>query len=341
MQSECFPCRAAHLWCTESVTSKLHALSITPICCMFLRSFSRAPHYVRPQANTPEKRLQRAPGRRSGHLPCPRRRAAPRAQVKKEEEELQRAFGASGVAVMGVQKPGAPRPGATAADLAEGEKKMVTVMLFGNAHECEVAQRMIGEAIDNKARACPSPCPKALIGRALVSGKPVSVGMLHTCCVAAEARRATATAVDGRSRSDPVRLRTASGELRSRDQQQWCPLHHAKPLQASNFQAMAQEGLSMQPDGQTRERGHASGGGVRRSKRRSSGTRSTRRSGRPRRATGRCTSCATRATTRRWSCPSAPRAPTSRPPTASWPRRAAARPWPGFEHGSGGGSSSR
>jgi hypothetical protein len=89
--------------------------------------------------------------------PQPRRRATPRAQVKKEEEELQRAFGASGVAVMGVQKPGAPRPGATAADLAETEKKMVTVMLFGNAHECEVAQRMIGEAIDNKARARPNP----------------------------------------------------------------------------------------------------------------------------------------------------------------------------------------
>ena len=72
------------------------------------------------------------------------------AQVKKEEEELNRAFGSSGATVMGVQKPGAPRPGATAADLAE--KKMVTVMLFGNAHEIEVAQRMIAEAIDNKAR---------------------------------------------------------------------------------------------------------------------------------------------------------------------------------------------
>ena len=71
------------------------------------------------------------------------------AQVKKEEEELNRAFGSSGATVMGVQKPGAPRPGATAADLAE--KKMVTVMLFGNVHECEVAQRMIAEAIDNKA----------------------------------------------------------------------------------------------------------------------------------------------------------------------------------------------
>ena len=70
--------------------------------------------------------------------------------MKKEEEELNRAFGSSGATVMGVQKPGAPRPGATAADLAE--KKMVTVMLFGNAHECEVAQRMIAEAIDNKAR---------------------------------------------------------------------------------------------------------------------------------------------------------------------------------------------
>ena len=77
--------------------------------------------------------------------------------MKKEEEELQRAFGASGVAVMGVQKPGAPRPGDTAADLAAKEKKMVTVMLFGNAHECEVAQRMIAEAIDNKARPRASP----------------------------------------------------------------------------------------------------------------------------------------------------------------------------------------
>ncbi|KAK9835168.1 hypothetical protein WJX81_002811 [Elliptochloris bilobata] len=76
------------------------------------------------------------------------RKSKCRIQVKKEEDELQRAFGSSGATVMGVQKPGAPRPGATAADLAE--KKVVTVMLFGNVHECEVAQRMIAEAINNK-----------------------------------------------------------------------------------------------------------------------------------------------------------------------------------------------
>ena len=70
-------------------------------------------------------------------------------QVKKDETELQRAFGSSGP-VMGVPKPGAPRPGDTAADLAE--RKTVTVMLFGNVHEIEVAQRMIAEAIDNKVR---------------------------------------------------------------------------------------------------------------------------------------------------------------------------------------------
>ena len=37
-----------------------------------------------------------------------------------------------------------------AAPSADGQPKMVTVMLFGNAHECEKAQRLIEEAVDNK-----------------------------------------------------------------------------------------------------------------------------------------------------------------------------------------------
>lgn len=61
------------------------------------------------------------------------------AQVRKADEELTVAFG-SGPQLQ------APPP----APSADGQPKMVTVMLFGNANECEKAQRLIEEAVDNK-----------------------------------------------------------------------------------------------------------------------------------------------------------------------------------------------
>ncbi|EIE20889.1 DnaJ-domain-containing protein [Coccomyxa subellipsoidea C-169] len=62
-----------------------------------------------------------------------------RLQIVKEEDELNRAFGSGPV------KPVLPKP----ADTEEGPK-MTKVMIFGNANQCEIAQRMIEEAIDNK-----------------------------------------------------------------------------------------------------------------------------------------------------------------------------------------------
>ena len=61
------------------------------------------------------------------------------AQVRKADEELTVAFGS------GPQLQAPP-----AAPSKDGQPKMVTVMLFGNAHECEKAQRLIEEAVDNK-----------------------------------------------------------------------------------------------------------------------------------------------------------------------------------------------
>lgn len=62
-----------------------------------------------------------------------------RIQVKKEQAELARAFG-SGPQLL----PGKGMP------LPDGQKRMVTVMLFGSASECENARRLIEEACDNK-----------------------------------------------------------------------------------------------------------------------------------------------------------------------------------------------
>ena len=63
-------------------------------------------------------------------------------QILKEEEELNRAFGA------GPKLPVPPKA-AAAADGEEGPK-MTRILLYGNANQCEVAQRMIEEAMDNK-----------------------------------------------------------------------------------------------------------------------------------------------------------------------------------------------
>jgi hypothetical protein len=62
----------------------------------------------------------------------------------KEEEELNRAFGSG-------PKFNVPKPAAK----GEGEQKMTKIMIFGNSNQCEVAQRMIDEAIENKVMACP------------------------------------------------------------------------------------------------------------------------------------------------------------------------------------------
>ena len=63
-------------------------------------------------------------------------------QIKKEEDELQRAFGSG---------PTLPKlPPKSTENGGAAEPKKVTVMIFGNAKECEIAQRMIEEAVDNK-----------------------------------------------------------------------------------------------------------------------------------------------------------------------------------------------
>lgn len=60
-------------------------------------------------------------------------------QILKEEDELNRAFGSG---------PVLPKPKVAAN--GESEPVMTKIMIFGNANQCEVAQRMIQEAIDNK-----------------------------------------------------------------------------------------------------------------------------------------------------------------------------------------------
>lgn len=60
-------------------------------------------------------------------------------QILKEEEELTRAFGSGPV----LPKPKVPTNG-------EAEPQMTKIMIFGNANQCETAQRMIQEAIENK-----------------------------------------------------------------------------------------------------------------------------------------------------------------------------------------------
>lgn len=62
-------------------------------------------------------------------------------QILKEEEELSRAFGSGPV----LPKPKVPSNG-------EAEPQMTKIMIFGNANQCETAQRMIQEAIENKVR---------------------------------------------------------------------------------------------------------------------------------------------------------------------------------------------
>lgn len=63
-----------------------------------------------------------------------------RAQILKEEDELNKAFGS------GPAKPVLPK---RASGEEEGQK-MTKIMIFGNSNQCEIAQRMIEEAIDNK-----------------------------------------------------------------------------------------------------------------------------------------------------------------------------------------------
>lgn len=57
----------------------------------------------------------------------------------KEEEELNKGFGT------GPAKPVLPKP-----DNGEDGPKMTKIMIFGNSNQCEIAQRMIEEAIENK-----------------------------------------------------------------------------------------------------------------------------------------------------------------------------------------------
>ena len=59
-------------------------------------------------------------------------------QVKKSDEELNKGF----LEKRSYALPKPRKPGE--------EAKMVTVMLFGNAKECDIAMRMIDEAIDNR-----------------------------------------------------------------------------------------------------------------------------------------------------------------------------------------------
>ena len=67
-------------------------------------------------------------------------------QILKEEEELNKAFGSGPT----VPKHKLPSKG-------DAEPQLTKIMIFGNANQCEVAQRMIQEAIDNKV--CISVCP--------------------------------------------------------------------------------------------------------------------------------------------------------------------------------------
>jgi hypothetical protein len=71
-------------------------------------------------------------------------------QILKEEEELNRAFGAG---------PKLPVPPKAAAADGEEAPKMTRILLYGNANQCEVAQRMIEEAMDNKVSALWGPMP--------------------------------------------------------------------------------------------------------------------------------------------------------------------------------------
>lgn len=57
----------------------------------------------------------------------------------KEEEELNRAFGSG-------PQFNIPKSAAN----GEAEPKMTKVMIFGNSNQCEIAQRMIEEAMDNR-----------------------------------------------------------------------------------------------------------------------------------------------------------------------------------------------
>ena len=60
-------------------------------------------------------------------------------QIKKEDDELNKGFG------LGPKSYALPK-----ARQVGDPVKMTTIMLFGNTKECDIAQRMIEEAIENK-----------------------------------------------------------------------------------------------------------------------------------------------------------------------------------------------
>ena len=84
-------------------------------------------------------------------------------QILKEEEELNRAFGT------GPKLPVPPK--AAQGEGGEDGPKMSKILIYGNDNQCEVAQRMIEEAMDNKVRAhhlcrdAIKPCTSHLVGR--------------------------------------------------------------------------------------------------------------------------------------------------------------------------------
>ena len=67
-------------------------------------------------------------------------------QILKEEEELNRAFGT------GPKLPVPPKAAAAQGGEGgeEGGPKMSKILIYGSDSQCEVAQRMIEEAMDNK-----------------------------------------------------------------------------------------------------------------------------------------------------------------------------------------------
>ncbi|KAK9816506.1 hypothetical protein WJX72_001240 [[Myrmecia] bisecta] len=62
-----------------------------------------------------------------------------RVQVRKDEADLNKAFGSGPSAVLPPSRPG-----------GAAEPKQVTIMLFGSASECDAAQQLIAEAMGNK-----------------------------------------------------------------------------------------------------------------------------------------------------------------------------------------------
>ena len=68
-------------------------------------------------------------------------------QILKEEEELNRAFGT------GPKLPVLPKAAQGEGEGGEDGPKMSKILIYGNENQCEVAQRMIEEAMDNKVGA--------------------------------------------------------------------------------------------------------------------------------------------------------------------------------------------